>query len=31
MCDICNAYKVMTVYVGNKEICFKCIEEKNGN
>ena len=28
MCDICNAYKVMTVYVGNKEICFKCIEEK---
>ena len=28
MCGICSAYKVMTVYVGNKEICFKCIEEK---
>ena len=28
MCDICNDYKVMTVYVGTKEICFKCIEEK---
>ena len=27
MCDICYAYKVMTVAVGKKEICFKCIEE----
>ena len=28
MCDICNDYKVMTVTVGDKEVCFKCIEDK---
>jgi hypothetical protein len=28
MCDICYDYKVMTVAVGKKEICFTCIEEK---
>ena len=31
MCDYCFAYKVMTVNVDNQEICFKCIEERNGN
>ena len=30
MCDYCFAYKVMTVNVDNKEICFKCLEEKRG-
>ena len=29
MCDICYAYKVMTVHVGKKEICFSCIDERN--
>ena len=29
MCDICYSYKVITVAVGKKEICFKCIEERN--
>ena len=28
MCDICYSYKVITVAVGKKEICFKCIDEK---
>ena len=31
MCDYCFAYKVITVNVNNKEICFKCIGDKNGN
>jgi hypothetical protein len=29
MCNICYGYKVITVSVNNKEICFKCIEERN--